>query len=86
MIEAGLLKVLVCPETKQKLRELDSQAVDRINTSIRTGKLKNRAGEVIEEPIEAALLREDGKYAYPVRRTIPVMLTDESFCPAQDKD
>jgi uncharacterized protein YbaR (Trm112 family) len=41
--------------------------------------LKNRAGQPIKEKIDDGLVRTDGKYLYPVRRNIPVMLVDEAI-------
>ena len=78
MIDQELLQILVCPETRQPLKLLDLIEIERLNTKIGQNLVFNRAGEKITEPIEAALVREDGMYAYPVRRDIPIMLIDES--------
>jgi uncharacterized protein YbaR (Trm112 family) len=53
--------------------------VHKLNAAIAAGKLKNRAGAAISSPIEAALVRVDGKLAYPVIGDIPHMLIDEAI-------
>ena len=50
-----------------------------LNSQITAGTLKNRAGQLIREKLDAGLIRSDGKYLYPVRRGIPVMLVDEAI-------
>ena len=79
MIDAELLKILCCPETHQTLRPADRAVIDKLNAQIATGTLKNRAGQPLQEKLEEGLVRADGKYLYPVRRNIPVMLVDEAI-------
>jgi len=79
MINPDLLDILVCPENRTSVHEISDEIVKKINVGVASGILKNRAGEVITEPIEGGLLREDGKYLYPVRDDIPVMLIDEAI-------
>ena len=42
----------------------------------------NRAGQLVEEKIEGGLIRADGKFLYPIRHNIPMMLVDEGIPPA----
>jgi uncharacterized protein YbaR (Trm112 family) len=79
MVDKELLDILCCPETKQDLTLLDAAAVEKINKQIKAGTLKNRAGEIVRETIDAALLREDKKYLYAIREDIPIMLIDEAI-------
>lgn len=79
MVDKVLLEILVCPEDKTPVREADAGLVDKINAAIKAGTLKNRAGDAVEKPIDGGLIREDGKYLYPVRDEIPVMLIDEAI-------
>lgn len=79
MIDQSLLEILVCPETKQPLRVADTELLARLNASIAEGSVENRGGDVVSEPVEEALVREDGSYLYPVRDDIPIMLIDESI-------
>ena len=79
MIDEELLKILVCPENKTPVELVDDSTIEKLNAAIEKGELKNRAGETIEEKIEAGLLREDKAYLYPIRDDIPIMLIDEAI-------
>ena len=79
MVDAELLEILACPETKQPVRLAHEELVGRVNAAVAAGALKNRDGQPVTEPIEAGLLREDGRYLYPVRDDIPVMLIGEGI-------
>ena len=74
-----LLNVLCCPETRQPLQIADAKLVGELNQKIKDGQVRNRGGKPITETMEAGLIREDGKYIYPVRNKIPVMLVDEAI-------
>jgi uncharacterized protein YbaR (Trm112 family) len=78
-MNAALLQILRCPETRQSLREADAATVEKLNAQIRAKALRNRAGREVTEPIDAGLVREDGAYLYPERRGIPIMLIDEAI-------
>jgi uncharacterized protein YbaR (Trm112 family) len=79
MIHPDLLEILCCPETKQPVVLVEGEIIERINARIQAGGFKNRAGEKVDEKIEAGLLREDRKYIYPIRDSIPIMLEDEAL-------
>ncbi|MFH0921994.1 MAG: Trm112 family protein [Fibrobacterota bacterium] len=79
MIARDLLDLLVCPETRTPLRVADNALITALNKKIAGNALKNRAGERVTEPFDGGLVREDGKVLYPVRKDIPIMLTDESI-------
>ncbi len=79
MVDQELLDILVCPENKTAVKLVDDGVLAKINDAIQAKTLKNRAGETIEEAIDAGLLREDGVYLYPIRDDIPIMLIDESI-------
>jgi uncharacterized protein len=79
MIDPELLKILCCPETHQALRLAEPAVIDTLNGQIAAGTLKNRAGQQVQEKIEGGLIRADGKFLYPIRRNIPVMLVDEGI-------
>lgn len=78
-ISQELLDILVCPETHQKLKMMEPAEFGRLTQLQRQGQLKNRAGEPVKEQPEAALVREDGEYAYLILEEIPVMLVDEAI-------
>ena len=79
MIDQKLLEILVCPENKTPVRPADEALVNNINAAIKEGKLKNRAGEVVNDMIDEGLVREDNAYLYIIRDNIPVMLIDEAI-------
>lgn len=79
MVDTELLKMLVCPETHQPLREADPALLAKLNEAIRAGQLKNRSGAPVTETLTEALLREDGQVLYPVREEIPILLVDEGI-------
>ena len=80
MINSELLSILVCPETKQPLAAASPEILERVNMAAREGYLRNQAGDVVKEPIEEGLVREDGEVLYPIRDgIIPVLLMDEAI-------
>ena len=79
MIDLELLKILCCPETRQELRLAEPELVERLNRRIAAGRVQNRAGRLVTEKIDGGLLRADGKFLYPVRQNIPVMLVDQAI-------
>jgi len=79
MLNKELLEIVVCPETKQKLKIADQPVVDKLNKEIEEKSLKNKAGQVITEKIDGGLIREDGKIIYPIREQIPILLVEEGI-------
>jgi len=79
MIDKALLEILRCPESHQSLRIADASLVESINQKIKSNQVKNRAGQAVSEALDGGLLREDGKFLYPIRGKIPVMLIDEAI-------
>jgi len=77
MIRPELLELLRCPETHQTLSLAPPELIGRVNSQIATQTLRNRAGKLLEEPLEGGLLREDGAVLYPIRGKLPIMLIDE---------
>ena len=79
MVHPELLKILVCPEDKTPVVPAADALVAKANAAIEARTLKNRAGEAVEERIDAGLVREDRAYMYPIRDDIPIMLIDEAI-------
>jgi uncharacterized protein YbaR (Trm112 family) len=78
-VSEELLEILVCPETKQPIALASEQVLRDLAQNIEAGKVRNRGGEKVTEPITEGLVREDGKILYPVDDGIPVMLIEESI-------
>ncbi len=78
-IDKELLELLVCPDSREKLRLAEEELVTNLNAAIEKGELRNRGGERVEQPLQSALLRIDEKIAYPVQEGIPNLLVDEGI-------
>jgi uncharacterized protein YbaR (Trm112 family) len=78
-INAELLEILVCPETKQPVTLATPELLEALNQKIRSGELRNRSGETVQKELTEALVREDERVLYPIDDGIPVMLIDESI-------
>lgn len=79
MIDPKLIEILCCPETREDVALADSTLVERVNQAITHGLMKNRRGVAVTERIDGGLVRKDGKYLYPIRQDIPIMLIDEAL-------
>jgi len=77
-----IFPLLCCPETKQEVTEMSKEEVKAINKAIKAKKIRTVAGKLLRDTIETALIREDRKIAYPIRKGIPIMLIDEGFDPS----
>jgi uncharacterized protein YbaR (Trm112 family) len=78
-MDAGLLKILRCPETHQALRPAAPELLEKLNAQIAVGSVRNRVGHSVRDKIDDGLVREDARYIYPVRQNLPVMLVDEAI-------
>jgi len=78
-IAQDLLAILCCPETKQDIRLLEPNLVEKLNHRIAKGELKTKGGQSVTEKIDGGLLRNDETVVYPIRDQIPVMLIEEGI-------
>jgi uncharacterized protein YbaR (Trm112 family) len=79
MVEKDLLDLIVCPESRQLLREAGPELLARLNARVARGELRNRAGARLEAPLSEGLVREDGRVLYPVQEGIPILLIEEAI-------
>lgn len=79
LISDELLAMLVCPETRAPLKLAASPLVAALNARVARHELKNRAGDIVERPLDGGLLRQDGVVVYPIIDRIPVLLVDEAI-------
>lgn len=78
-MDKELLEILCCPQTRQDLRLAEAQELSELNAAIGRGVVLDAQGRAVKRPIEAALVRQDGKRAYPVRDGIPVLLVEDAM-------
>ena len=79
MIKQELLEILCCPESHQSLAVAEPSVVEKLNQAIAAEKLHNRRGDIVREKIDSGLTRADGKFLYPIRHDIPILLVDEAI-------
>ncbi len=78
-MDKRLLTILCCPVTHKGLNVAKRDTLARLNAAIEAGGLANRDGTVLSQPLDEALVTDDGKLAYPVSNGIPVLLEGESI-------
>ncbi len=79
MIDPKFLAMLVCPASRQSLREASAVELQALNTAIGKGGLVNRSGSAVSEPCQGALATMDGTWFYPVQEGIPILLSAEAI-------
>lgn len=77
-MDKKLLAILCCPVTHKGLGLARSDLLKALNVAIGEGKVKNRDGKPVAQPLDEALVTDDGKLLYPVADGIPVLLEGES--------
>ena len=79
IIDPDFLALLRCPDNHQPLFVARASVVAEINKRIDLRKLMDRTGDAITERVDAALVRQDGRYAYPIRDGIPNLLQADAI-------
>lgn len=77
-MDKRLLTILCCPITHKGLALARADLMKKINAAIADGRLRNREGLPLSEPLKEALVTDDAKLLYPVKDGIPVLLEGES--------
>ena len=83
MMDAELLPILVCPTDHTPLSVAGERIVARVNRAIAAGRVTNRVGRLVDQPIDDGLLRVDKTLLYPILDGIPLLLADEAIPLAQ---
>ena len=78
-IDKDLVAILCCPETKQDVSLAEDALIGQLNDLMASGKLKNKAGQIVTERLDGGLVRADKKILYPIREDIPVLLIEEGI-------
>ncbi|MEO6593679.1 MAG: hypothetical protein ABIP94_02880 [Planctomycetota bacterium] len=71
--------MLVCPSSRQPLREATEAELATVNAAIAAGSVRNRGGNPVAETLPAGLVPADGAALYPIRDGIPILLTAEAI-------
>ena len=77
--DKDLLDILRCPENLTPVRLATQREVAATNERIKTGDLKTWGGNVIKDPIQAMLIRADGKIGYRFEDHAPVMIIEDAL-------
>jgi uncharacterized protein YbaR (Trm112 family) len=86
MLTSEVVRILCCPDDRSPLLVADVDLMNQANSAIRAGKLVNRAGNPIKQPLEGGLVRADGAVLYPIVDGIPVLLRDDGIPLEQLRD
>jgi uncharacterized protein YbaR (Trm112 family) len=78
-IDETMLPLIRCPASYQKLRLATADELARVNDSIAQQRLTTVGGDQVQEPLEAALIREDGTLLYPVVDGIARLIVDDGI-------
>ncbi|MFP6613809.1 MAG: hypothetical protein VB835_15975 [Pirellulales bacterium] len=70
---------LVCPESGQRLSLAEAGVIDRLNRAVAAATLSDLSGAAVVEKMDAVLLTEDGRRAYPVIGEIPRLISSAAI-------
>lgn len=74
-----LLEILRCPENLTVLRLATRAELDATTERIKARQIKSWGGKAVTLPIEAMLIRADGKIGYRFEGAAPVMIIEEAL-------
>lgn len=79
MIDPDFLRLLVCPQSRQPLREATAAELASVNRAIAAGGVNNRGGGPVKAALVAGLVPQDGSVVYPIQDGIPILLSAEAI-------
>jgi uncharacterized protein YbaR (Trm112 family) len=81
-MEDTLLDILCAPQSHAALRLACPAELRQINSRIRSGLIRNRAGLTLDGELEGFLVCELDRICFPIRDDFPVLISGEAFdCP-----
>ncbi len=85
-MDRKLLDLLVSPDSRQPLAQLDSAGLEALNRAISAGGVNRADGSAQTESLREALVTRDRKQVFRVEDGIPVLLADEAIDTTQITD
>lgn len=85
-ITEELLSILCCPATKEPLRLLEEEKLQKVNTLILKKKLHYQDNSPVEKSLTEGLITTDGKTIYRIDQDIPIMLIEQGIPAEQIED
>jgi uncharacterized protein YbaR (Trm112 family) len=79
MLPREVVAILCCPEDHSLLTPADESLVAEANIMIHRGRLRNRAGRLVEHSLDAGLANSSGDMLYPIIEGIPVLVREEAI-------
>ncbi len=83
MTDRDIVGLLACPACHRPLQPLPDVRLAALNRLIETGEARYVDGEVISEPVEAALITDNDTLIYRIDDGIPVLLTERGIVARQ---
>lgn len=74
-----LLKIIVCPQTKQPLRLAEFSELKSINDQINLGQVIYLNGKLANRILEGLLITLDNDWGYPILEGIPILLKENAI-------
>jgi uncharacterized protein YbaR (Trm112 family) len=78
-ISKEMLEILCCPVTRVPVGMLPDDELQLINERIKNGTVKDAEGNLVDQPLQEALITEDNKTVYRIDENIPVMLAESGI-------
>ncbi len=78
-VDKHLLEILVCPVTRAPVKLLATDKLAILNREVEKGGVTYMDGNAVEEPLDEALITDDGRTLYRVSDGIPVMLEEQGI-------
>ena len=79
MIDPAFLAMLVCPASRQPLREATAAELAAVNRGIAAGAIQTRGGTAVATPLAGGLVPAPGGVIYPIVDGIPILLSAEAI-------
>lgn len=74
-----LAKIIRCPVTKERLQPAPSEIIEALKEQQAAGKLVNRMGANVEEPVSVGWINESGTVFHQIQKGIPTLIPGEAI-------